>query len=91
MTAKPGNPLDGDEIEKAVSEIGRKVCIGQCDVVDTDAAYRIVRRLARKVQAIERERAGKIVRRYLAFNDQRAVSWHEVQDAIEAIRDESTR
>lgn len=34
----------------------------------------------------ERERCVGLVRRYLLFNSQRAVSWHEVQDCIEAIR-----
>lgn len=35
--------------------------------------------------AAERQRAARIVRERLAFDNQRAVSWHEVQDAAEAI------
>lgn len=35
----------------------------------------------------ERERCIAIIQAYLQFDDQRAVSWHEVQDCIEKIRD----
>jgi hypothetical protein len=33
----------------------------------------------------ERERCAAVVRRYLLFDSQRAVSWHEVQAAVAAI------
>lgn len=33
----------------------------------------------------ERRRCVRLVRDYLLFNSQRAVSWHEVQDVIKAI------
>jgi hypothetical protein len=35
--------------------------------------------------AQEQKRCVAIIREYLQFNDQRAVSWHEVNDAIERI------
>ncbi len=34
----------------------------------------------------ERDRCLSIIQKYLVFDSQRAVSWHEVQDCIEAIR-----
>jgi site-specific recombinase XerD len=33
------------------------------------------------------EAAAEIIRKYLMFNSQRAVSWHEVNDAMAAIRE----
>jgi hypothetical protein len=34
----------------------------------------------------DREAGVSIIQKYLLFDNQRAVSWHEVQDAIAAIR-----
>jgi hypothetical protein len=34
----------------------------------------------------EQKRSEQIVREYLVFNSQRAVSWHEVQDCLGKIR-----
>jgi hypothetical protein len=41
----------------------------------------------REAVTAERERVISLIRKYLLFNSQRAVSWHEVQDAIAAIRE----
>ncbi len=35
----------------------------------------------------ERDRVVDVVRHYLVFNSQRAVSWHEIQDCIKAIKE----
>jgi hypothetical protein len=43
-------------------------------------------RAIRLIREDERVRCIATIRRYLLFNDQRAVSWHEVQDCIDAIR-----
>ena len=39
-----------------------------------------------EARTAEQERCVELIRRFLLFNSQRAVSWHEVQDCIEAIR-----
>ncbi len=36
----------------------------------------------------ETERAERLIRQHLLFDSQRAVSWHEVQDCLEALRRE---
>lgn len=36
--------------------------------------------------ASERRRCEAIVREYLVYDSQRAVSWHEIQDTLEVIR-----
>ena len=41
---------------------------------------------ARVAQAEQREAAIEIIKKFLLFNSQRSVSWHEVQDCIAAIR-----
>lgn len=38
------------------------------------------------VKKEEREACINLIKHYLLFNSQRAVSWHEVNDCIEAIR-----
>lgn len=50
-----------------------------------EAAETQTARAIRLIREDERARCCTIIRRYLLFNDQRAVSWHEVQDAIDAI------
>lgn len=49
----------------------------------------IVQALIRKAIQEERERNIEIIKRYLSFDSQRAVSWHEVNDCIDAIREPS--
>jgi hypothetical protein len=43
-------------------------------------------------QAVREEtgRAEGLIRQYLLFDSQRAVSWHEAQDCLEALRREPT-
>lgn len=57
---------------------------GRNNLTDQDAVF--VLGLLRDAAAREREMCLALVRQYLLFASQRAVSWHEVQDAIAAIR-----
>jgi hypothetical protein len=41
--------------------------------------------LVRAARLKERERIVSIMRKYLVFQSQRAVSWHEIQDCIDEI------
>lgn len=51
-------------------------------VVAIDDAAQIIRAAV----VVERERCVRLIKEYLRFDSQRAVSWHEVQDCLEAIR-----
>lgn len=50
-----------------------------------DALVNVLALALADARAKERERVAKLVRYFLAFDSQRAVSWHEVQDCVEAI------
>ena len=52
----------------------------------------MIETLMNKARTEERQRCVNLIRQYLLFNSQRAVSWHEVMDVIEAINrgDEAT-
>lgn len=41
----------------------------------------------KEVMEVEREACIAIIKEYLQFNDQRAVSWHEIQACIQKIRE----
>ena len=79
-------PLTPEQVKEFARELGRKVCLGECDGVDERAAKRIIQRIAQAAAQAEREANIATIRKYLLFNDQRAVSWLEVQDTIAAIR-----
>jgi hypothetical protein len=51
-----------------------------------DAGVPLIAAAVRAAVAEEREACVSLIRQYLLFNDQRAVSWHEVMDCIDAIR-----
>lgn len=47
--------------------------------------------IARAAWDAATKRAAEIVNQYLVFDSQRAVSWHEIQDCLEKIREQEAK
>ncbi len=67
-------------------KLALEIARGLCD--KSNSAMREANYKAKLEGAVseEREKSISIIRKYLSFYDQRAISWHAVNDCIEAIR-----
>lgn len=68
-----------------------RALIGQWGALDLppraeDSLYEVIAAEVNRRVAEEREVCLALIRHYLVYDSQRAVSWHEIQDCLEAIR-----
>jgi hypothetical protein len=80
-----------DIIALAASMIASKFTDTLSDDAIGDLAFDIAEAMAAAVddaRNAEQSRCEGLIRRFLVYDSQRAVSWHEIQDCLEAIRKE---